>query len=44
MKIHPAGTELFQVNRWTDGRDKTNTRFSKFRERLKMFSYTAHRF
>jgi hypothetical protein len=30
INIRPAGAELFHVDRWTDGHDKTNSRFSQF--------------
>ena len=33
MKIGPVGTELFHVDRRTEGRDETNSLFSQLCER-----------
>ena len=33
MKIRPVGSELFHVERGTNGHDKVNSRFSQFCER-----------
>jgi len=30
IKIRPVGAELFHVDRWTDGHDDANSRFSQF--------------
>ena len=34
MKIRPVGAELFYADRWTDGHDDANGRFSRFCERV----------
>ena len=33
MQIRPVIAELFHADRWTDGRDEANSRFSQFCER-----------
>jgi len=33
MKIHSVGTEFFHADKWTDGHDEANSRFSQFCER-----------
>ena len=37
MKIRPVGAELLHADRWTDGHDEANSRFSQFCEQAQKY-------